>query len=114
MMRLSEAIREGAKKRPVQHFGHFYNTINQGTCALGAAYEGCTGRTISHKIRHNVIMDSIAECTGASCYSPVTNIAVPDVVDRSCSSLREVIVELNDTHQWTREEIADWLESQNL
>jgi hypothetical protein len=95
-MRLSEAIRLGSLLKP-QTFGDYENL--SGTCALGAACEAmgvdlaCSGDIAKFEISHALLLS--LDC-------PVCHDAVaPDVV-----------VHLNDDHRWTREAIADWLESQ--
>ncbi len=42
----------------------------------------------------------VSEVTGGECYAPF--------------SLTTLLIHLNDSHRWTREAIADWLEAQDL
>lgn len=106
-MKLSDAIREGAKLRP-QCFSQTY--FHEGcSCALGAALEavgfsyGDMGRIrstvlgdlfpilLSHRDEHGLYDCPIAGCPYKQ--SPFS-----------------VIAHLNDHHRWTREQIADWVE----
>ena len=114
-MKLSEAIRLGAMMHP-QHFGDMHefgddgrgNRIIIGSCALGAALDAgwaedatmggdpvikslmgwypCPQCHLSYYQSHNI---------NAAAFPPF---------------LLCVIVHLNDSHHWTRERIADWVE----
>jgi len=42
---------------------------------------------------------------------PGVNMLVSHPVDKVTSSLQEVIISLNDSFRWTREQIADWIET---
>ena len=86
-MKLSEAIRAGAKLRP-QGFGHTHRDGK--SCAVGAAYEAMTGKT--DWPRDKTIYEYVADASG-----------VPLHV------VRYKIAEMNDSRK-TREEIADWVE----
>lgn len=114
-MRLSEAIRLGAMIRP-QAYGTYFD--GAGTCANGAALEAlgildvksyantyeCQYRLVKafqktdvyagfRKIYHH--MKACPEC-GAT-FSEFGRV--------------DAIVHLNNDHRWTRERIADWVES---
>lgn len=100
-MKISEAMRIGTKKRPQTHFGFFGLEDGQlCSCAIGAAIEGATGKAefenfnpyfnginIMYEQMHNPILDG-----RYSIYSVVTF--------------------LNDIEKWSRQGIADCLESQ--
>jgi hypothetical protein len=93
-MKLSEAIREGAKLRP-QGFGEL---CEQGrTCALGAAIEGVWGygSVWAYETKD-----------GKNCIDLATHFRNPH------ESLYWDITTKNDHEKWSRERIADWLESQ--
>lgn len=94
-LRLSEAIRRGAMLKP-QAFG-VTESEGGGTCALGGALEaiGITGRRYS----------------AASEYWPIAGAVVANPVRDDYHLLFGVIRELNDSHKWTREQIADWVET---
>lgn len=85
-LKLSAAIRIGAKKRP-QGFGPGYARRGDGTsCALQAGAEAVTGRLI-------VFTDECEAVLGIS------------------GTFAEKIWRRNDSDRMTREQIADWLES---
>ncbi|SRR5260221_2358714 len=85
-LKLSEAIRIGAKLRP-QCFASYFDGVR--TCAIGAAWEGS-----GHPARAGVGWE-VTEYFG---------------VDRSLTKEAE---RRNDLHE-SRESIADWLQSQGL
>ncbi len=101
-MKLSEAMRIGAKIRP-QAYNVFFDRIDGEfcSCAFGAVLEAeigfldqCELLSIRLEQIHNIheyIID------------PILNIQ---------SSIYRVVTFLNDTEKWTREAIADYLESQ--
>ncbi len=94
MLRLSEAIRLGALLHP-QHFGEKY-LVTQGSvvasCAHGAAEEAGWQRVVDMDERRCPV------CSADSC--------------RSMYQTLGIVVHLNDEHHWTRERIADWVETQ--
>ena len=86
-LKLSEAIRIGAKMKP-QAFSRFQDNLS--SCALGAAFDALGG------------------------YDTVGSEWVDYFLKEfsvSLKLLRDVIL-LNDTHHKSREQIADWLESE--
>lgn len=87
-MKLSEAIREGAKLRP-QYFGADYFG-NGGSCALGAAYEAVTGHG------HYYADDAPT---------------IEDLFPSLTVELEMEIWDKNDQECLSREQIADWLEA---
>lgn len=90
-IRLSEAIRIGAKLRGQTRTGHFFHDGK--SCALGAALEA-TGTPYQH--------------FSVGPFSLVNDrFALPFGLDLE-------IAERNDQGHMTREQIADWLESQGL
>lgn len=93
MMRLSEAIRLGAMLKPQIH-GE-YSTL-EGSCALGAA---CDAAGSLNGFRE-ILMKVSCVCPGDVCW------AEPEK-----GVLSSIIIHLNDAHLWTREQIADWVES---
>jgi hypothetical protein len=108
---LAEAMRKGAALRP-QCYSTFFTRIivTPGqhrivgeSCALGAVYEGATGTT--PRIRFEDVeklfpglFDTFVKCP-----------ACPD--DAEPDYLINAIVDLNDTHNWKRMAIADWLDT---
>jgi hypothetical protein len=103
-MKLSEAMRIGAKLRP-QGFGYLFQ-LNENdqvcSCAIGAAAEGLLGT------------DPFVLKMGLSDVKekfPQLGEHVPNPGrEGATQSLKTVIIHLNDEQEWTREEIADWLE----
>lgn len=95
-MRLSEAIRLGSMLRP-QTRGSY--GADGGSCAIGAAAEaaGMNEYPLFHELeaRWPVLTEFVA--------CPVTADTSGDV--------GTVILWLNDSHGWTREAIADWVET---
>lgn len=97
-MKLSEAIREGAKLRPQCRENYF---SDEGSCALGAAMEAITG---------SASRSAMSVCDLSDKY--LTHFDHP-ASDRR-AELFTIIVQLNDDFRWTREQIADWVAEQGL
>ena len=109
-MKLSEAIREGAKQH-LQNLGTFFAYDENGnithSCAMGAAYVHIlklehrpdSGITAEQEI---ALQTTTGQFLGQDMKHPVNNMT---------GSLEGVIVSLNDRYHWSREMIADWLES---
>lgn len=110
-MKLSEAIRLGAMLKP-QTFGRISGPVDGprlpgdvlglrfalGTCALGAAYDAGWLRQ-----REDVgVHDAPMYCPACGQWS------YADEVD---ALVNHIVMHLNDEHRWTREQIADWVES---
>jgi hypothetical protein len=99
-LELAEAIAAGARRRPHQAFGEYFDD-HGGSCALGAAYEGAYALPKdAHQIRPRLYR--IFDCL--------------ENVRRACPEgckkrlpLNAIILHLNDDHHWTREQIVDWL-----
>lgn len=123
-IKLSEAIRQGAKLRPMATGDFFVKeewSEDVSSCALGAAYEAIhrlegvafddddydlmlkSLRTIEGRlfedwpILNQVWCEARSEWIAEGNDAPIT--------------LQEVIQDMNDFGKFTREEIADWLES---
>lgn len=109
--KLSPYILEGAEKRP-QAFDDYIDD-NGRTCALGAAYEAITatlplGNTIEAEQQMLKTIENAADIRGVVIpYPPDTELhgfaLYPNILD--------LVVYLNDRCHWTREQIADYLES---
>ena len=110
-MTLADAIRKGAMQRGQARWV-LYDPINHTSCVLGAAFEGVSG------------MDAAAFDFNAAAMlwtmfpQLVEPIACPTCHSIQCPfragppTLAEIIAHhLNDQHGWTREEIADWLDT---
>lgn len=99
-MKLSEAIRLGAMLRP-QGFGRSYDKRNGGTCAFGAACEACGIDVTDDKAT------GAAKLAWYGFYASLMGVPCP-----VCNASGSVTIpHLNDHHHWTRERIADWVES---
>lgn len=98
----SEAIREGAKlgRQTFDRYGGPYGSA----CAIGAglrasgvpATQGFAFRVLTHFYGYMRTPRTV------SC--PTCLLSDP--------SLQDAVMHLNDYHRWTREEIADWLETE--
>ena len=98
---LADAMLEGIERRPDQSFGEYYRG-RRSSCALGAAYEGI------YRIPHDADgirpkrLDLLFDC-------------LDNEVRRcpACAKKRlpigAIIIHLNDHHQWSRQQIAQWL-----
>lgn len=108
-MRFSEAIRLGAMLKP-QAFGVIYGN-NGGTCALGAAADAL-GRLddLSREVVPSLSNIWPPEWDIVSQADPVRRLRCPDCF-RRYSTAGVVAMHLNDLHCWTREAIADWVET---
>lgn len=96
-MRLSEAIRLGATMKP-QVFGLYKS--ERGTCAMGAAADAI-GADEYYQVYFTwlSIITFINQMPCPECGAPF---------DAARAGM--MIVHLNDTHRWTRERIADFVE----
>jgi hypothetical protein len=101
---LATAIRSGAKRRPEQAFGDYF-IGRQASCALGAAYEGMYRlpkemggqRPTKDLVRlFECLEGTVQRCPVKGCKKQLL--------------LSAMLVHLNDGHQWSREQIAGWLE----
>lgn len=98
---LAEAIRHGAKRRPEQAFGHYFEG-RRASCALGAAYEGMyrlpdeVGPLLPKRL------ERLFECLEGTIRS------CPEGCKKRLI-LAAMIIHLNDDHHWDRERIATWV-----
>lgn len=124
-MKLSEAMRIGAAKRP-QCRGVYFGYPNREiltpdlepppvkNCAIGAALEGAGKITDLYDVTavEYPLDEKLAEFGvpfDASMLCPVHECEA-NIYNRD-STLSNTIFHLNDDHFWTREAIADWLAS---
>lgn len=105
---LAAAIRSGADRRPEQAFGDYFHG-RHASCALGAAYEGMyrlpddmEGRRPTKDLEEffDCLDGTVRACPGEGC--------------RKVLTLSALIVHLNDTHRWTREQIAAWVADERV
>ena len=101
---LAAAIRKGAERRPDQAFGDYF-IGRRASCALGAAYEGMYrlaedmgGKRPTKDLEwfFHFLERTLRYCPVDGCKKHLV--------------LSSMIVHLNDAHEWTREQIATWLE----
>ena len=123
-MRLSEAIREGASLRP-QAIGVLisrkYTDVGQATfstCAIAAAFEAVGGDIEDLLAPSYQGVQVISPCDKAVAYlkeqgllgkDPMVAYTLEGTDERH--PLSDTIMYLNDDDEWSRERIADWLES---
>ena len=101
-MKLSEAIRLGAMIRPQG----FHGLFGEGkSCAMGAALEA-VGFPYED-IPSNQLCEGMKLFSGHSHtrWCPVCRES-----PQTTAPLYRVVEHLNDTHRWSREQIADWVE----
>src|SRR5258708_7077453 len=99
---LAEFIRNGAKRRPDQAFGDYYQG-KSASCALRAAYEAmyplpsdAAGQPPTRDLDWFFhCLDTVKPCPADGCKKRL--------------SLAALMVHLNDDHRWSREDIASWL-----
>jgi hypothetical protein len=104
---LAEFIRNGSRRRPDQAFGDYYRG-ESASCALGAAYEAMYRLPRNPEGQHPTrdldwffdCLDTVKPCPAEGC--------------RKRIYLAALIVHLNDDHRWSREQIATWLEGQQV
>ncbi|SRR5258706_16343763 len=99
-MKLADAIRKGSQQRP-QAFGDFFEKVEGqilGSCAIGAAIEGYFG-------------DTTARIEELHTAFPILDKVVEGPEQGMRAELCNVITDLNDMCDWTRECIADWVET---
>ena len=97
---LARAIMRGVSRRPVQSFGEYFGD-NGGSDALGAAYEGIFLLPRDVRGFHPRVwrLFDFLENTSRRCPGPCHK-RLP---------VAALMVHLNDDHQWSREQIADWV-----
>lgn len=100
----SEAIREGAKLRP-QFFG-YQGAANGSSCAILAGIEAITD-SLASSGNYNEAIDPYPYLdTYENHLCPAT------YCEEYAGTLLAICWHLNDAHKWTREAIADWLETE--
>lgn len=99
-MRLSEAIKLGAMNGP-QAFGALHR--NGGSCALGAAGDAVGIQWDMNDIDAGVVALHVN--------FPTLLRRTTCPVSHGHNGVADIMVRLNDLHGWTRERIADWVET---
>jgi hypothetical protein len=98
---LADAMLEGIERRPEQSFGEYYRG-RKSSCALGAAYEGIYRIPVEADGLRPRRRDLLVDC-------------LDNEVRRGPAGAPQrlpigaIIIHLNDHHQWTRQQIAQWL-----
>lgn len=106
--KLSEAIRIGAQKRPQCFDGVFrmdFQSNQYRSCALGAALEAMFPSNNDQCVS-KADMKDLREALHLS-----ENEVIKDPFYGTEYDICLVIMSLNDDQRWSREKIADWLES---
>ena len=100
---LADAIMTGVSRRPVQSFGEYFGD-NGGSDALGAAYEGIFLLPRDVRGFHPRVwrLFDFLESRARRCPGPCHKFL----------PIAALMVHLNDDHQWTREQIAEWVRSE--
>jgi len=98
-MNLSTAIRIGAALRP-QAFGTHFK--KGGSCVIGAALEGAGFYVYDSGIHQTESNKSFTLLSKENIQCPVCSV--------EGAGWKIISMCLNDTHKWTRESIADWIE----
>ncbi len=103
---LAGAILDGTERRPQQLFGGYFDGTRESD-ALGAAYEGiyrlpadATGIRPKGLYKFFDCLDNAVEPCPEGC--------------RKRLLLDSLIVHLNDDHRWSRERIAQWLQTKTV
>ena len=104
---LADAIRAGARRRPDQMFGAYFEGTDRSD-ALGSAYEGiyrlpadATGiRPKGIYKFFNCLDDSVRRCPEPGCHKQ--------------HLLDTLMIHLNDDHQWSRERIAAYVAGESM
>ena len=121
MMKLSEAIRLGATLRRQTRGGQLFTNghgANKRSCALGATIDaiGLTPQPSTNGTARNRITGELEKSTEAYHWPPewFDVMFTLDACPAACGltdRIRVLIPHLNDTHRWTREQIADFVQA---
>ena len=108
-IKLSEAIRIGAAKRPQTYFSFFRKEANGlCSCALGAAYEGVNLSLPVENERGDIKVSDANYSLFINMFPFLLSL------EEQGAKLFRRITYRNDELKWTREQIADWLESEGF
>lgn len=111
-MRLSEAMRLGSMMKPQG----YYNLCRAGaTCALGAVgdaigildADNCNWKPGAKAPSEWRWMTRLTACPACG----ATDYPVPTSFSTKRRDVQAAITHLNNEHRWTREQIADWIET---
>lgn len=102
-MKLSEAIRAGAKMRP-QTRGTIFSRGK--SCAIGAALEGSGLSAYRADVDNDYYLLSLARTS----WPWATRVVAAPIKGMRDSGVLNVVWRLNDNRMWSREAIAEWVE----
>lgn len=104
---LSDAVLAGIELSPIQVTGKFIDVKNHASCGLGCAYLAVApkGELITWD---TPILPRLYER-----FPQLKNVVESPKTGRY-ELLATIITTLNDVHNWSREEIAQWLKTINL
>jgi hypothetical protein len=102
VMPLSQAIRLGATMKP-QAFGYFYGDDGRSSCALGAAADAIGADPERLEFARTWQFADVFD-------QPLCPECGKNADERDGDGDKDIIIHLNDVHQWTRESIADFVE----
>lgn len=127
----SEAIREGIKIRPNQAYFKLTSRRLNASCVVGAGLEAIAERLLTGDEDGRAFLNDFLETIPfpylqsvalppCGCKEPLPSGSrlkwgggrLPDEQRQTAATIFNVAVHLNNHHQWTREAIADWLESE--
>ena len=104
MLKLSEAIRLGSMET-MQAIGAFYSKEADAACALGAAL-----LAVGHLNRDGEDLNHYDEVYACWPEARRRGYGCPSCLHVTpLNPVAEIIIHLNDDHEWTRERIADWV-----
>lgn len=110
-MRYSEAIRLGGMMRP-KAVGRFYDDCTGGVCVQGAALDACGKLDKANQEYTLKFVEELFPGIGNTIhiYDVPNKIKWIFISHQKYASIREVSAQLNNKTDWTREQIADWVE----
>lgn len=100
-MTLSEAMYAGIKTRAKRATGVYFAGDDRSDC-LGAAYQGLTGESDVHNYQVDGKLESAF---------PVLKRKVSNPETGEVATLKSVIRQLNDKHQWKRKNVARFVKA---
>ena len=112
---ISKAMRKGIECSEPAIGAFFIESGMDGkcqTCALGAAIFGALDCSIERMASHQKFIGGMVS-SAEQLFGIMDQAYEIDPVSKYATekSVWWIIIDLNDTHDWTREQIADWLES---
>lgn len=113
-MKLSEAMKAGIPlTEPITGQYEKYDPDTGkicGTCALGAAWVGLHGVDLDPNKTGGVGWDLAKQ------WPEINDVfdRVHPITQATGQSIYKIVIDLNDKHGWSREQVADWLEKEGL